>query len=623
MDEVIKKRLGKARHTDEDRRLLDRCNTFLKESRSKMGQNYKNWDRNNDVYQGIIPQDEIAREMIEHQEPEKFAVPMTYAQVQTFAAFGFILLQQNGAFEFMPTGDEDYDDQELVESLIKRDMRKSHWNSLLWQNLLDAARFTIAPVKTTWVKESQFVPVELQTEQDVMRGMTFPTDPQTTTQRVTKFEGNQLTPISPYRFFPDTRLPLSRWMEGEFVGDEFEMTMDQLNDLQRDGIIAGVQHIEPMQQAGLDKRGATRLPGVVNGVAKGQSDTRQMVAITELQIKLVPKRWKLGEEEYQVKFVIRIANDNRILSIDRAGYVHDEWTYDVANFAPDMHSDVTQSLADTTYAIQDIITWLFNSRIKSINTSLENRALVDPSVIDTATLESRGPFIYTKKGSAAARLGVQKFYQQIPHTDTTQKNLDDADLLMRVMQVVTGVNENAMGQFHGGRRSATEARAVNSGAAARMTMTISMLFQDCYNPMACKMHINQRQGMSEDTFLKVLGDNDRIREAYTRFKPESLVDLVGSEDYFVFDQTTPSEKGFVAQSLQELAIAIISNPEANAQLGLDVNKLIDQVQFLRGVNNFKRFRTQPPIQPGIQNGGILPQPGVPATPPAVVPAQGS
>ena len=50
------------------------------------------------------------------------------------------------------------------------------------------------------------------------------------------------------------------------------------------------------------------------------------------------------------------------------------------------------------------------------------------------------------------------------------------------MEVVTGVNANAMGQYNSGRRSASEARVVTAGAAGRMKMHGQLIWDTSLGP---------------------------------------------------------------------------------------------------------------------------------------------
>lgn len=611
----LKERLA-AEEQDEDLiELRDKVTSLVKMSRSKMSKSYEAWDKHQELYRGYQPPDSDDIDAQEHGEPEKLVVPMSFAQIQTFVAFCFMLFTQNRRFfEFVATGSEDDAAVADAEEILDRDLRRNFWPSKLYQLLLDTTRFGLGIVKHWWAVEKQWAPVSIEPSTISTEGFAFQMEGGVEMREFNKFEGNRLANISPYNFFPDTRFPMSEWHKGTFVADETEWHINQLKQWERDGDAFGVEYIEDMSRDDFRKRGTTRLNSFSNYMDKRKADKdEQIICVTSCQMRLVPSKYKLGPEDYPVMYVITIANDGRVLNAKPMGYMHDEWTYDVAQFSPDMHQRISESLADIVFAMQDVISYLINSRLASVRKSLENNLVIDPSGVDMATVESRSPYILMKKGSP--RLGVEKFVRQLPYVDTTSRHLEDAQLIMQIMQVVTGVNENAMGQFSGGRRSATEARAANSGSSSRMKVPATLIFADCLQPLGHKMLTNHRQGISQETFSKILGDSPEVLARYSLFKPQDVSKLVGVEDHFVFDGTLQSEKGFIAQSLQELVSAILSNPLVMQSLPLDVGKLMEKILQLRGIDNIEQFRLQPMLpQQQMMNEQIM-QSGLAGGPP--------
>lgn len=603
MNPNLQKRLEAEQQDEKLVDLKDKVRRLVKMSRGKMSESYKTWDRHQDTYRGIRTPDEEDLQARDLNEPEKMVVPMGFAQVQTFVAFAFLLYTQNRRFyEFVATGAEDHEINSDQEKLLERDLKRNYWNSKLYQSLLDIARFNLGVKKHGWVVDKQLAPTLIQPSETNAEGFGFQTPGGTSMQEFTAYEGNRIQNVSPYNFFPDTRFPLSDWRRGSFVADEKEWHINELKKRERKGLVFGVEHIKPMEKEGLKQRGgSTRLEAFTKFIDKSSKDEdEQIVCVTECQVDLIPKKYDLGDEESPIKYVVELANDDRVISAKPMSYLHGDWCYDVGQFSPDMHQQIGDSLSDTIGALQDVVSYLINSRLMSVRRSLDNNLVIDPSGVDMNSVESREPWILMKKGSP--RLGVDKFVRQLNYVDTTAGHLADADMIMKIMQMVTGVNENAMGQFNGGRRSATEARAVNAGAASRMKMTATIIWNDCYAPMGRKMNINQRQGMSEEQFVKVLGESARGR--YQQFHPQNPSDLVGVEDSFVFDSTLSSEKGFMAQSLQELVTAMFSNPAVMQVLPLDIGKMIEEIMTLRGVENIERFR-QPQIPNGIPGPDLL------------------
>jgi len=596
MDEKIVRALKQREHPANVKKLFDLVIKLVKESRQVMSKKYEQWDRNNDIYRGIRPPDEEDKKANRHKEPEKMVVPLSYAQIQTFIAFVYLLFTQGRYFlSLNPTGDEDHPLRNSSELTLERDLRRQRWPTVLYQLLLDISRFGIAITKTHWEKETVFTPSVSSDPGTIDLNYS---EKDATIERI-KYEGNKVRSVSPYRWFPDIRKPLTDWAEGQFCADEHEWSLDRLKQEERKGNVAGIDHIEPMSKVGLEGRRGSRLPGIAEDLRK-HGKSKNLVVLTETQIRLVPSEHGLGPEKFDVMFLVWTVNDDRIVRIDRMGYAHQEFTYDMSQMSPDMQQQINEGLADVIFDIQNVISWLINSRILSVRRGIDGKLVADGNSFDIDSFQnSESPVIFLKK-SAPKLGGIQSHFAQLDYVDSTQGHFQDATFMTGLAQQVTGINENAMGQFTGGRRSATEARAVNAGAAGRMKLQASMIFWDHINPMGRKMLSNQRQGMSFETFKKILGTGPTIDEDWAKFHPADSGELVGTEDFFVFDITLESEKGFIAQSLQELLQAMMASPEIAQAWNINPKALLDEIMELRGVGKLDRFSNE--------NAGVTDQP---------------
>jgi hypothetical protein len=168
----------------------------------------------------------------------------------------------------------------------------------------------------------------------------------------------------------------------------------------------------------------------------------------------------------------------------------------------------------------------------------------------------------------------------------------DSQELHSLVQLTTGINDNALGQYHIGRRSATEARNVNTATAARLKIGALMLFRQMYEPMARQMLSNHKQGLDAATFVKVMGElADPM--GYQQFVEVTRDDLIGNYDFEVFDGTTQSERGVQAQALQDFLTEYLRNPQLVPILGYDPQKLVEEWLELRGIRSPKRFLLDP------------------------------
>jgi hypothetical protein len=624
MTDDVKADLTKEQMSPFHEEILAHAKGLVKMSRAKMSKQYASWDLQQQVYKGERCLDTDDVEQATKGKPVKMVVPNTFAQVMTFSSFLFLMFNQNRKFfELMPSGNEDYGTKEQdCEAVLERDLRRNRWNSLLYQHLLDVGRFGPAILECAWTRDISHVYVTPEPMVQNVLGVDVNVRGGSEWQEFVKYEGNLVRAISPYRFFPDTRFPLTEHQRGEFCAVEEEYSKATLRKLEAAGEVTGVDRIQPLHQDWTKMRGGeTRTAMDFNTDWRflgGPSKSEGTVLVTKMQVWIVPSKFKfgspekkLGPEEFPVLYHLWYANDNRVIRCEPAYWWHNEFGWSVSQFTPDMHQTLSLGLADLIYRLQDVISWHINARITDVRRNMRGRLIVDPTGIQTESLDSEGD-IYLRQ--SAGKSGIDRWVQQLKMQDVTQGHMADAEVLGKLMQVVTGVNDNAMGQYNSGRRSAQEARVVTAGAAGRMKLHGHLIWDASLAPLGRQMLSNSRQSLSDSQFYKVVGALDQndseevaeMQQRYAAFKgtPE---EIVTGDDYFVFDSTLASEKGFMAQSLQELLVAIVSSDPMAAQrmtAGIDPVKLVEEIQYLRGSGNIKRFRYTQAEQQAIQQQQI-------------------
>jgi hypothetical protein len=596
MNEATLKLLRKPEIDQEHTALLEHCKALVKRSRCKMSERYSDWDNQDLVYRGIRCLDKDDVKAAREGKPVKMVVPNTFAQVQTFVSFLFLLFTQNRTyFELVANGTEDHGNkQKDIEAVIEYDLKMSKWVGILYQLLLDTARFGLSVTECSWSRKV----VRAYVEQPVVtnfNGLVNPVLPGSEWQDFVKFEGNQVKSVSPYRFFPDTNFPITEFQRGEFCAVEEEFSISQLRELESVGEVAGVELIPPLPRNFAKTRGAetrTVLDFTQKSVYQnsgGQSEGTALV--TKMQVRIVPSKFKidgektLGPETFPVLYHIWYANDSRVIRAEPAYWWHDQFGWTVGQFTPDMHHTLNLGLADLVYRLQDVITWLYNSRITDVRRNMRGRNIVNPAMIDMKSYDSEGD-IYVRSGNAGP---IERAILPLNVNEVTASHVQDAQVLAQLMEVVTGVNGNAMGQYSQGRRSAEQTRVVTSGAAGRMKMHGSLIFSDALAPLAMMMTSNSRQQLSVERFNLIIGKDavlDPTRFISFKGTPE---EVIVNADYFTFDGTLQSEKGYVANALQELLATAMSNPLVAQQLDLDPRALMREIMFLRGVGSTQRF----------------------------------
>lgn len=641
---TFRERVMKDPSSPEHGAMLRHVRGLIDKSRGDMSKNYSTWDIHDQIFRARRPVDREDAEAKAKGKPIKIAVPMGFSQIMTFVAFSVMSITQNRRFfELEPTGTEDNPLLEPLELILERDLRRNQWITFLVQFFLNIGKFSLSAAEICYEEDFRYMRVE-KTEQ--VPGA-FGTSQEKTTfdfQKIPVFEGNKVYTISPYRFFPDTNLPISQYQRGEFCGSEDVFTVSGLKSL--GGDLFNLDKIPKYTEVGYEaRRKVSRVDlgpprenpnlGAQNTNDPNHSSeyaTSGPVTVTKIVFQARPKDLKfnvgeknedtMGEEDFPVRYICWYANDKTVIRLEEAYYLHGMFPYIAAQYIPDQHEVVSQSLSDICEQITDLITWKMNAHITSIRSNINGRVVIDPSGIDTKKLDSRSPYIYLKQG--ASQTGVDRYIKQLDVTDTTQNVMKDITELDSLQEKISGWSAQMQGQYSTGRRSATQDRVVAQGAGARGKTIVGSIWDTAFEPLGKQLIANNRQEMNFETFKRIVGEREwpinrntgvayTVDEIFVLFKADA-VSIATAEDFFVFDGTLPSEKAFLAQSLQEILMTIMTNPEVALVLGFDANvikELFNQVYLLRGVTP-ARLPTKPTAAPG-----QAAPPKVLPTPPAI------
>lgn len=631
--------------------LLDHAKKLIDKSRNDMSPNYAIWDSHDEVFRSKRKVDKEDRVSDAKGQPRKLVIPLTFAQIMTFVAFNVMTVTQNRRFfELEPTGTEDNPLREPMELILERDLRRNTWNAFLVQFFLDIGRFSLGAAEVCYHEDYRYMRVPRTETID----SAFGEQVQTSTnafEKIPVFIGNKVFPISPYRFFPDTRLPLTRYQEGEFCGSEDTFSMAGLRS--QSDVLFNLDKIPKWQDEKLkERRKRARMDDMpVIRSSDGEDSTGDKgtmvkagpVCITKLVLDIVPKDFSeahetiesLGDEPFPLRFVLWYANDQTLVRFEEAYYLHCQFPYILAQFMPDQHQTVNEGLADVCEQIAGLVTWKWNAHVTSQKNSVESKWIVDPAGVDIKSLESRSPYIKLLKN--ASQTGVDRYIKQFVTADVTQNIMADSDGLKNLLESITGFTGQMQGQYSQGRRSATQDRVVAQGASARGKVGLASQWDTAFERLGKQLIANNRQEMEFATFARIMGDREwpvnpkappqvdpmtgialldpttgmpvvthfTVEEVYDLFHADPVT-IATSEDFFVFDATNPSEKAFLAQSLQEILMELLANPQIAQVLGYgpeQIRELFNQIYLLRGV-------TPPslptPQQQGTSQGGTVP-----------------
>jgi hypothetical protein len=413
-------------------------------------------------------------------------------------------------------------------------------------------------------------------------------------QEILKYQGNRITNISPYNFYPDPDVAIADFQNGSFVGHEEEVSRAIL--MSQEGVkYHGIDKIDNfIEKAVFDNRKRkvgqrwAQLSGKsVHGVKHVES-----VILTEAMFNIVPKEWTdkfgvdFGDETYPIKFIAAIGNDSKLVRFEPSGYLHGMFNYALFEASPDHSASYNSGLADTLYSLQNMVTWFINAHVINVRKVIRSQFIANEEKIFTQDILDGEPIIRTKPGTSVN--DISRVIQQLKVEDVTRMHVQDADSLTKLAQLVTGISDNALGQYHSGRRSATESRNVNAGSAARLKMMALTMWQQGIKPAGDQVLANTRQGRTKDVYNMILGDKalDHPYEQVILTDPNKIA---GGYDFMPYDATLPTEKFEQASQLTEIFKILMGGPEIIQLLNKNPLKLLNHIAELYGIKNLRDF----------------------------------
>lgn len=624
--------------------IVELCMKYMRISSERMSRFHDGWDNNDFIYRGYRIMDKDDKDAVKDNEPPKIIVPITFAQVQTAVSFLISMYTQRDVlYQLNGRGPEDEKHCGALEADLDYQLTKQRYLVKLYCFLLDTFKYGFGVQKISWVTEYERLRVGKKVESFSMIGnisKLFGGNPtpeisyQESVEEVLSYEGNKIINVAPFSFYPDPSVTLARFQEGKFVAHDEETSRVAVTKLEGNLYFGTgkIPHNIPPEDMKMRRRRTGRMfaetgmsvGALVPGTNEGK-DRVDCVVLSEIQFEAVPAElsertgFDLGKEKVPIKFVAVLGNDKKLIRFEPLGYLHDKYTFALAEYSPDNSAFYNPGLSDTIYELQNMITFFLNSHMVNVRKIIQNRFIGDDTKINMEDVKSNAPFIRLKQSG----MPLDRIYKQLEVMDVTKQHVSDMDTLIKLVQVVTGINENALGQYAGGRRSATEARSVNAGAAARLKLHGQLIWTQGLEPMGQQLLANTRQGRTREVYSRIVGDMARL----SPFEQTILADpkqIAGAYDFMPFDGTLPSDRQFQAGVFQELLTGLLQNPQAAQILDMDPKKVIEHIAELYGIRNMEDFRfdqqgnpTLPPgpqaqvmpdaqVQQMIQNGGMAP-----------------
>jgi len=266
--------------------------------------------------------------------------------------------------------------------------------------------------------------------------------------------------------------------------------------------------------------------------------------------------------------------------------------YPVTICAPDYdgYSLTPISRLEIIYGLQGILDFLFTSHVANIRKAINDMLIVDPYLINMSDLKKPGPGKLIRTRRAVWGRGVENAVKQLAVTDVTRNHMQDAGIVMDVMQRSSSAVDSLMGIIRGGseRRSATESRDTRMSALSRLAKSTKIASIMTMQDLAYMFASHTQQLMENETYISTAGRfQQELEEEYgfsTGMKV-SPMDLMINYDIVSHDGTI--EAGEFAEVWLQMYQTLAQNPAVGS--GFDMVRIFKHLARISGAKNVNEF----------------------------------
>lgn len=605
--------------------VLDYLLRRLRWSENKMAQFYSRWQANEmrlQAYVTLPKYEEMLRTMREKgraSAPDEIIVPYSWATIQTIVTY--LLHTFGGRQPIIQVGayrGEQVQRAKNMEMLLQYNADYQRYIYHLYNFFTNGEVYGLSVQRNMWAQETRVKSVLRMPDPQMAQFMQMQgqqAQPQRTSERTICFEGNSISVINPFMFFPDPRVPMVEVAtKGEFVFWRAFEGRHMLLRAEANGQLKWVKYAGSTPRdfgssAGGDSLAGLRSMGdsLTNGQLNNMEGVTNSFQVDQGTVEIIPAELGLSPSTVPEKWLFTILNKSQIVQAQPLGANHGEHPISVAEPNAFGHSFGQLATADLVAPTQDLMSWLVNSHMFNVRAALNNFMVVDPNKIEMDDLLDPQPggilrLKSTPWGNADPRMAVM----QLQVGDVTRAHLQDFQLMQRMGDSLTGASDNTRGaQDAGGRKTATEVRTSYEAGGSRLASRAMLYSAMGISPASNQWASNYQQYLSQEFELRVLGADGQANSV--RISPQEI-----EGDFFfpIHDGTLPLDKTAMLETWRQMWQAIIADPTGQMQQTYDAKGIFRFMAKLAGAQNIDDFRMTAAdpnvIQQQQQAGNLVP-----------------
>jgi hypothetical protein len=598
-------------------------------SHRHMSQRYDDWDRVDEHCRLYVDLSRKSRKGDKTADTSKkempfarsIVIPVSYAilqvrETQLMNIFG----ARDPIFGYKGRGPEDVKPAKLMEAAVGYDLEQAGGAMTLFQTIQDSEKYGMGPSHDCWERQSgtMYEPIRIPGTQinvkdiplaaALFRGMGLPTKRKV--EGIVK-EFNSWKAVDPFMFYPDPRVPISELQRGEFCGHgDFCAKHTLMEDSQDNGgPYFNLEHLATIQKYKAENTGRSRSRFTGDdfrlATGTGSDNGEDFYQRGSLQVRIIPRDWKLGDSDRAEIWWFTLINDTLIIRAHPSVYDHDELGYSVAESNPDTHCMNNQGQIENIDGLQRFINWSFNAHYEAIRKFLNDGLIYGPSWIEEADLLAAGPVKHIRLSKLGEKLVLEgkltpeRAAFQLRVDDVTSKHLEIVDRLFALAQFMTAASDPLTGRQTQDDRTLGEVQQITAAASARIALTAKLIDAQSLSKTARRFAMNRQQFTSMEQWFRITGDllKENVRVDPMNPTPElQLVhpdDLIGNFDYTAITGATPPDPAKQA----ELWIKLLEGAGKIPQLHvpgidgkvLDMRELYNEAARQAGAKNINEF----------------------------------
>ncbi len=567
----------------------------------KMADYHRRWDEQDESMRAYLPETELTTKKNNSKRFKRefdyisLELPYSFAIVMTAHTYwSSVFLSRNPVYQFTGRHGEPQNKVQAIEAIMDYQLLVGKQLGPMYNWLFDFAKYGVGIIGNYWTREevvcAKFV-------EEPVTVFNIPVGDKTRKvrreERLVGYEGNKLYNVRPHDFFPDPRVPLYEFQEGEFCGRD---SVASFTSLTQQGYI-NIPEAQKRKGQSHAAGGTQDTDGSPHVYRPVQPDEEQgpgvgTANVHEMFIRIVPKAWDLGDSNAVETWVFTVANLSTVIGARPLGLYHNSFPFSVIEYGMGASEYVKLSMIDVIRPLTDTLSWLFNVHFFNVRKALNDVRVVDPSRVTMSDVLRPGAGGVVKLKPAAYGTDPKLAIHQLDVTDVTRGHLADSQFVENMIQRVTGVVDNIMGMVNtSGRKTATEVRTSTGFSTNRLKTPAEYASAIGWGPLAQMMLQNTQQLYEEEKMFRVAGGmlmEGGPQQDGTNGVKVGPDEIAGFYDFVPVDGSLPVDRLAQANLWKEMIVQAGAVPAVAMEW--DIGGMLAHVMKLTGERNIDRFR---------------------------------